>query len=364
MRFGVFTVGDRYPGQAPGPDQDALRDAVELAVAAEGAGFDHFWVAEHHFLPSGSLPSPAVLLSAVASRTTRLRIGPLVAVLPLHEPIGLAEEYASVDRLSAGRLELAVGSGYMHREFRGFGLDPALRSYAFQDSLPKVLSALSGEATRSTLSAAPVRLNVQPIQRPHPPVWVAAARPEAIRGIGRRGLGVALIPYATLDGIEALQPVVEAYLSALPTGVTPRVLAAFHAGAGPEDHMVGRLQRFLDSRADPEDANLSEFRRRRPGMCQARRLVEDGLTLLGPMNTVRDRIRWLGEIGVTDIAGIFDFGGPTIYEAVESMNTWAAMLGVGARTALPREAQAAGAVRVGWGPDSGAVVPPSTGSSL
>jgi alkanesulfonate monooxygenase SsuD/methylene tetrahydromethanopterin reductase-like flavin-dependent oxidoreductase (luciferase family) len=346
MRFGVFTIGDRYSGASPDTGESAVEDAVELAVAAEAAGFDHFWVAEHHFLSSGSLPSPPVVLSAVASRTTRLRLGPLVAVLPLHEPIGLAEEYACVDRLSAGRLELAVGSGYMNREFRGFGLDPTARSLELDRRLPIVLAAWGGAETRSMATALPVRLNVRPAQRPYPPVWVAAGRPEAIRSIGRRGLGVALIPYATLDRLEALRPVVEAYTAALPAGVTPRILAAFHAGVGPETRRIGCLQRFLDSRSDPEDPGLSEFRRQRPGMCQARRVAADGLTLFGSAQTVRDRVRWLGEIGVTDVVGIFDFGGASLEESIASMNGWASLVGVGAGAADPGKTGHPGEARV------------------
>jgi alkanesulfonate monooxygenase SsuD/methylene tetrahydromethanopterin reductase-like flavin-dependent oxidoreductase (luciferase family) len=363
MRFGVFTIGDRYPSLPPTDNDDAVRDAVELAEAAELAGFDHFWVAEHHFLPSGSLPAPPVVLAAVASRTTHLRMGPLVSVLPLHEPIGLAEEYASVDRLSAGRLELGVGSGYMDREFRGFGLDAAHRSSEFDDRLPKVLSALRGEETRSVTSAPPVRLNVRPVQRPYPPVWVAAGRPDAIRAIGRRGLGVALIPYATLDGIEELRPVVETYRSALPPGVAPRILAAFHAGPGASDHRLDRLQRFLDSRSDPGDARLAEFRRRRPAMCHAHRLVEDGLTLIGSAKVVRERIRWLGEIGVTDLAGIFDFGGAPLAESVESMTTWAAVVGVGRGAVEPHVLPFRGTAPASWASDPEVVGSPSPAGS-
>jgi alkanesulfonate monooxygenase SsuD/methylene tetrahydromethanopterin reductase-like flavin-dependent oxidoreductase (luciferase family) len=350
VRFGVFTVADAYPTAGGSLDRDPVTEAVELAAHAEAAGFDQFWVGEHHFHHSGAIPSPPVVLAAAAARTRRLRLGPLVAVLPFHEPIRLAEEYAVLDRLSDGRVELAVGSGYMGREFRGFGLDAGARSDLFAERLPRFLAALRGEPTRASPGSPLVSLNVRPVQRPHPPLWVAAGRPVSIRDAGRRGLGIALIPYATLPGIDGLPDAVASYLQELPDGVTPRVLAAFHVGVGRRDRHLCRLQRFLDSRPDPEDPRLSAYRSGHPELVVAERLVDRGLTLIGTVAELRERIRWLGRIGVTDIAGIFDFGGAPFSETAASLQAWAEVGGFGAATPWPEESPPGEAPRSGLSP--------------
>jgi alkanesulfonate monooxygenase SsuD/methylene tetrahydromethanopterin reductase-like flavin-dependent oxidoreductase (luciferase family) len=328
MRFGAFTVADAYPAPDGTLDRDPVRQAVELAVHAESAGFDHFWVGEHHFHHSGAVPSPPVVLAAAASRTRRLRMGPLVAVLPLHDPVRLAEEYATLDRLSDGRLELGVGSGYMRREFRGFGLDSSTRSTRFAENLPMFVSALQGEAIRSGPTASPIHLNVRPVQRPHPPIWVAAGRPGSIRDVGRRGFGVALIPYATLSGMDAFAGAVQSYLHELPDGVEPRVLAAFHVGVGRRERTLQRLQRFLDSRPDPEDPELAAYRSGHPDLVVAEHLVDRGLALVGSPSELQERVRELRATGVTDLVGIFDFGGATLRETVEAMRAWAVIVGL------------------------------------
>ncbi|MCI4335663.1 MAG: LLM class flavin-dependent oxidoreductase [Thermoplasmata archaeon] len=323
MRFGAFTIADTYPTDPRSFDRDPVREAVELAVHSERLGFDQFWVGEHHFHRSGAIASPAVVLAAAAARTRRIRLGPLVAVLPFHDPIRLAEAYATLDRLSNGRLELAVGSGYMGREFRGFGLDPAARSVDFAERLPRLVAALRGEPVQTRPTAPPVSLNVDPVQRPHPPLWVAAGRPASIRDVGRRGHGIALIPYATLSDIDELPETVRSYRRSLPRDVEPRVLAAFHVAVGDRDRPVRRLQRFLDSRLDPEDARLAAHRSQHPDLGVAGTLADRGLTLIGAPAELRERVHWLEEIGVTEIAGIFDFGGAPFEETVRSMQGWA-----------------------------------------
>lgn len=120
-RFGVGL----YTGQRAGGGN--YRDAVPLAVAAEEAGFDSFWVTEHHGLPDGYLPSPLTLLAALAPATSRIELGTGVLLAPLHHPLRIAEDAAVVDQLSGGRLILGLGIGYADHEYRSFGVDPATR---------------------------------------------------------------------------------------------------------------------------------------------------------------------------------------------------------------------------------------------
>lgn len=131
MRFGFIShvVG-------PQNSADVLRETVELAEYAEELGFDSFWVAQHHFgAQRGHCPSPLVLLAAVAQQTTRIRLGTAVVVASLEDPIRLAEDAATVDALSGGRLELGLGAGADETTFRRFGADHSVRHQRFAETV-------------------------------------------------------------------------------------------------------------------------------------------------------------------------------------------------------------------------------------
>jgi alkanesulfonate monooxygenase SsuD/methylene tetrahydromethanopterin reductase-like flavin-dependent oxidoreductase (luciferase family) len=329
MRFGVFSVADAYPGPSGHPPVSRYRELLDLARSADALGFAHFWVGEHHFHAGGVVPSPPVLLSAIAAQTRRIRLGPLVAVLPLHDPVRLAEEYAMVDQLSDGRLELGLGSGYVAREFRAWGLDPRTRSEQFRRQLPEFLGALGGEGFSTAAAGETATINVRPVQPPTPPVWVAAGRPEAVREVGRAGLGLALIPYATLPALEDLEALVASYREGLPFGIAPRVLAAFHVGLASDDRApISALQRFMDSRPTSEDPRLAAHRASHPALAMARGVQAAGLTLIGARPEIRARVEWLESIGVTDVAGIFDFGGLTPRQVGVSLTRWSEAFGL------------------------------------
>ncbi|WP_063041511.1 LLM class flavin-dependent oxidoreductase [Nocardia grenadensis] len=139
MRFGFIShiVGD-------GDSAEILRDTIELAIVAEESGYDSFWVAQHHFgAQLGHCPSPLVLLAAIAQRTTHIRLGTAVVVGSLEDPIRLAEDAATVDVLSGGRLELGLGSGADEQTSQRFGRDHALRYERFAETLHRLRELLS-----------------------------------------------------------------------------------------------------------------------------------------------------------------------------------------------------------------------------
>ncbi|MFI1463553.1 LLM class flavin-dependent oxidoreductase [Nocardia carnea] len=139
MRFGLIShiVGD-------GDSAGILRDTIELATVAEETGYDSFWVAQHHFgAQRGHCPSPLVLLAAIAQRTTRIRLGTAVVVGSLEDPIRLAEDAATVDALSGGRLELGLGAGADEQTSHRFGRDHLRRHEQFADTLHQLRELLS-----------------------------------------------------------------------------------------------------------------------------------------------------------------------------------------------------------------------------
>ncbi len=310
MKLSAFTVVDEYPGP-DGQPTDRVRDVVGLAEAAEAAGLRSLWVAEHHFHAGGVCPSPPVLLAACGARTRRLRLGALVSVLPFHRPIDLAEEYALLDRLIEGRLNFGVGSGYLPFEFEGYGVDPTTKRERFESALATILAAFRGEEVRvDGERSPPVRINVRPVQQPHPPLWVAVQRREAVVHVARQGRSVALVPYATVADVDELAAEVREYRQNLPTGATGEVAVALHLYAGPSPERArGALQRYLDSRLAFQSAFYREKVAQDPRHAHAETIEASGFALFGTAAEVADRLRRYAEIGVDEVVGLFDFGG-------------------------------------------------------
>ncbi len=330
VRLSLFSVADPFPDPV-GHGRDRLAELVALAEAADAIGLAAAWVAEHHFDGTGLCPSPPVLLAAMAARTRRLRLGSLVSVLPFHSPIEVAEEYALVDRLSGGRLNFGVGSGYLPLEFEGFGIDPATKREAFDRALETILTAWRGEPVRApSPSAVPVRLNVTPLQRPHPPLWLAIQRREAIPFVARRGAGVALIPYATVAGLPELAEEIRDYRAALPAGVAGTVSVAVHVYAGARaDAARAALQRYLDSRLATHSAFYQEKVRRDPRQASAEAIERSGFAIFGEVPEVVERLHAFGAAGADEILGLFDFGGLPWEEASASVRALGRALSLG-----------------------------------
>ena len=310
MELSAFSILDAYP-DIPGGARDRYQDLLMLAESAERHHLSALWIAEHHFHPGGVCPAPPVLLAAAGSRTQRLRLGVMVGVLPFHSPIGFAEEYSLLDRLIGGRLNLGLGSGYIPMEFEGFGIDPATKRERFDRALEEVMAAFRGEAVSVAPGRSPpVRINVQPVQRPHPPVWIAVQRREAIPFVARRGYHLALVPYATVGSIDELRQQIGEYRAALPPGVPGRVSAALHLYAGEEPDVARQaMQRFLDSRRATQSTFYLEKVRRDPGSASVERLESQGLVGIGSAKEVGQVLERYRAAGVDEVLGIFDFGG-------------------------------------------------------
>lgn len=178
-RFGVGL----YTGQRPDGAAD-YSDVVPLAVAAEEAGFDSFWVSEHHGLPDGYLPSPLTLLAALAPVTERIELGTGVLLAPLHHPVRVAEDAAVVDLLSGGRLILGLGLGYAAHEYTTFGVDPATRGVRLAALVRALRTAWSGEPVSCDVLGLD-RVRVTPVPKRRIPIWLGGYAPRAVRRAGR-----------------------------------------------------------------------------------------------------------------------------------------------------------------------------------
>lgn len=222
-RLGFFTrlLDDVAPAER-------YRLAIEQIVTAEQNGFDAAWVAQHHFShDEGGLPSPFVFLSHVAAKTSTIRLGTGIVTLPLEAPLRVAEDAVVFDLLSGGRLELGVGSGGTASSFIAFGLESANRGPIHGANLAIVRKALAGDDVGGGNRLYPEGKPL--LDR----IWQATFSVEGGQRAGAAGDGLMLSrtqprhkdnPGASLADLQ--QPIIDAYLAALPAGVEPRILAS------------------------------------------------------------------------------------------------------------------------------------------
>jgi putative FMN-dependent luciferase-like monooxygenase len=223
-RLGFFS---RLLDDAPAGERYRL--ATEQIVQAEKVGFDSAWVAQHHFHEAeGGLPSPFVFLAQVAARTKRIRLGTGVITLPMENPVRVAEDAAVLDLLSGGRLEVGLGTGATPASFEAFGFPAEQRNDVFARSYRTVIDAWRGDRLghdENRLYPAAPHL----IDR----IWQATFSVAGGVRAGLAGDGLMLSrtqprptdnPDATLSDLQ--QPIIDAYLAALPAGRAPRILAS------------------------------------------------------------------------------------------------------------------------------------------
>ncbi|MSQ42280.1 MAG: LLM class flavin-dependent oxidoreductase [Dehalococcoidia bacterium] len=189
-QFGVFSLLS-VPDVR---DEVALvQGELEINCYAEEAGFDAVWLAEHSGSRYGLIASPQVMAAAIAARTRRIRIGTGVSVLPLHQPLRLANDFAMIDVLSGGRLDYGVGRGYSADEYASYGLDVTENRARFDEAFEVILKAWTQESFShdGTYYHIPSVQSVpSPIQRPHPPLYVAAGSPETVTWAAQRLVGI------------------------------------------------------------------------------------------------------------------------------------------------------------------------------
>jgi alkanesulfonate monooxygenase SsuD/methylene tetrahydromethanopterin reductase-like flavin-dependent oxidoreductase (luciferase family) len=189
MNFGLL-MAFRNPPPSKTPFTEIYRKHLDLAVEAEELGYDAIWLTEHHFVDDGYSPSLLPIAAAIAARTKKIRIGTFVILLPLHNPIRIAEDAATVDILSNGRLDLGFGQGYRVPEFTGFNIARKERGPRLEENA-EIVRRLFTEKNLSFNGRfnqiAGATLTPGAVQRPHPPIWLAARGPKSIARAARNG---------------------------------------------------------------------------------------------------------------------------------------------------------------------------------
>ena len=205
MQFGVFYQLPCGEGQTASARYD---DTIAQARLADELGFDNVWLAELHFNSRFSVMSaPLMVGSAIAASTQRIKIGMAVNLVPLHHPIRLAEETATLDLLSHGRAVFGIGRGSNPRHFNGYGVDIEEGRNSFQEAVDLILQLwTSDEVTYKGehFQVDGVRMEPKPQQKPHPPVYVAANSPDTFGIVGNMGHNILVAPMiSTIEGAQA-----------------------------------------------------------------------------------------------------------------------------------------------------------------
>ena len=188
MEFGLFFLMQRDERWS---EAQVYESGLEQMLAAEALGYSSVWIAEHHFNDYGLCPAPPVLASYVAARSTALRLGMGVSLMPLHHPIDLAEQLAVLDVVSGGRLDVGIGRGGTAQDYQTFGSDRAESRPRVEEGIEIMRECWTGrpfDYRGRFHSAERLHMRPRPVQRPHPPLFIAANSEDSVRSAARLGL--------------------------------------------------------------------------------------------------------------------------------------------------------------------------------
>ena len=251
MDFGYFTLSDNHYVDNRRGANELIADILDEAVYAEEVGLHSAWVGEHHFSTLGVLSCPDLLLAQVAARTTRIRLAPAVTVLPLHQPIRVAEQWATLDLLSGGRVDFAAGRGYDRREYAPFHVSFDDNQAIFEEGMEIVRKLWESEAPISHRGKHyqfdDVAITPRPVQRPIPSYVASFSRPS-IELAGRLGCNLIVAPFAAAMTFGGLRQVRDLYHETCARHGKPagRLMCSYflHFADTPEEEAAARARQI------------------------------------------------------------------------------------------------------------------------
>jgi len=306
MKLSMFSVVDYYPdqGRTKGEFYSQVLDQIEYA---DDLGYDSFFVAEHHFTGYGVFPNPTIALSAAAMRTSRIKLGAAVVVLPFRNPIQVAEDYAMLDQLSNGRLVMGVGSGYLAFEFEGFGVEGRTKREAFDEGLDVVRKLWSGEKITYDGEFTQIKntgINITPVTKGGPKVYVAALRMESVYHVGKNGDNMMVVPYAMVDKVDELAaPIAEYHKGYSESGQdgAGEVIAAFHTYVSETDESAQEeAESAFDLYVETRDYAKSQV---------YADIINSKVCVFGSVDTAVDRLVQMHDLGLRHVSLLMNFGG-------------------------------------------------------
>ena len=252
MDFGYFTLSDNHYLNNRRSANEFIENILAEAVYADELGMHSAWIGEHHFSTLGVLSCPDLVLSNVAARTRRIRLAPAVTVLPLHNPIRVAEQWATLDLLSGGRVDFAAGRGYDRHEYMPFKVSFDDNQSIFEEAMDVVRRLWEADGPISHKGRhyefENVAITPRPIQRPIPS-YVASFSKPSIELAGRLGCGLVVAPFAAAMTFGGLRQAAEAYHEA----------CANH-GKRPTRLMCSYFTHFADDKQQEDSARARQIR--------------------------------------------------------------------------------------------------------
>jgi alkanesulfonate monooxygenase SsuD/methylene tetrahydromethanopterin reductase-like flavin-dependent oxidoreductase (luciferase family) len=296
MRFGLFGSAQAKRG---GPSDDSgagFREFVERNIEAEALGYVSTFLVEHHFTGFGQVSATLNLLTWIGARTTTLRLGTAVLVLPWHNPVLLAEQVATLDLLSGGRVDVGIGKGYRYNEFAGFCLPMDEADARFDECLEVMCKAWTSDTPWSHRGTywqfEGVVVEPPTAQKPHPPVWMGAGNPASIKKVAALGYNMLLGQFDSLEKVSGAIALFKAEVEAQGRQFDPMSVA------------VARSLAVVNTAAEYEQAIETRMagRRRtqrlaqRPNFADTRQAAETG-TLYGTPDEINTKLQALRDVG-------------------------------------------------------------------
>ena len=326
MDFGYFTLSDNYYKDNQRSSSEFVRDIRDQAVFAETIGMHSAWIGEHHFSTLGVLSCPDIVLAYVAALTGRIRLAPAVNVLPLHHPIRIAEQWATLDLISGGRVDFATGRGYDKREYAPFKAPFDDNTEAFVEGL-EVLLRLWNETEPVTHKGQfyefeNISITPKPVQKPIP-TYVASFSKPSIELAGRLGLNNVVAPFAAAMQFGGLQEMADGYRDACAAnGNEPgRLVCSYftHFADAPEEDLAARKRQVRYFQECCVDALPSDRRTASPTYHYFVDMVEnmkamkpedltDKSVLLGTPRQIIDTVGKAEDAGFSEIILYFNVG--------------------------------------------------------
>jgi alkanesulfonate monooxygenase SsuD/methylene tetrahydromethanopterin reductase-like flavin-dependent oxidoreductase (luciferase family) len=338
MRFGTFSYNQSRPWI---PEKQAFEELIEQILLTEKLGFDDAWFAEHHHSDYGMLASPNLIIASLAHRTKRLRMGNLVNVLPLTEPMRLAEECAMLDILTVGRLNVGLGRGVPRDDLK-HGLDRDTAQARFEEGIEIVMRAWTEDTFNFTGKAwnyVDITCRPRPLQKPHPPVYYGATSPDSPAMVARRGWNLALSRQPLANCARAIKSYREERakhenLNGSGDAIMVRDVYVADTDEQAWKEAPPQITRFWQLATDnvwrgdsvtPDD--LPKFTQRFayfPGGLNLKRLDEWGTSLIGSPDTVIKKAREMIETARPDcLVGMFSYGGLKHEQVIRSIELFA-----------------------------------------
>ena len=338
MEFGYFTLSDNaYPSLGRSPEQFIL-EIRDQAIHADRIGLNSAWIGEHHFDSLGVNSCPATVLASIAPVTKNIRLAPAVSVLPLHHPLRVAEEWATLDLVSGGRVDFAVGRGYDRREFVPFGADYMKSLELLDEGCEVVLKAWNSEGPWSHkgqfFDIPEMTMTPRPIQRPVP-FYMACFSQSSMDIAGRRGLNIIYAPFAAAMTFGGIAEAVAQYRATCARfGTKPgRAMCSYfiHIAETPAEDDYGRetLMRYFRNAVQP--AIKQEVGKSPPTMAYFHKISEilagmrketltDKSILLGTPAQITQTLKNVEAAGIDEVILYFNVGGKPHSLVLEQMD--------------------------------------------